>query len=125
MFRNKELRVILSEEANEQYKELNKLVGEEIKRGINSSEHQTLLRSINRAIELIKNNPFVGIQIPKKQIALKYVTEYEISNLWKIDLSNYWRLIYTIKGEEIRITSFVLDIMDHKTYNRLFGYKSK
>lgn len=66
MFKGKDVIVKLSEEANEVYNELNKIVGEEKIKGIESSFHQTLLRSINRVKELLKENPFAGEQIQKK-----------------------------------------------------------
>ena len=123
MFKDKEVKVILEEEVNEVYKELNELVGEEIKKGIDKSEHQVLLKSINRAIELLKDNPFIGIQIPKRLIPKKYIEKFDVTNLWKFNLANYWRMIYTVTSEGIKIISLVLDIIDHKTYDKLFGYK--
>ncbi len=103
MFKDKRTRVILSEEANEQFAELNKIVGEEIKRGIEKSEHQTLLRSAQRAFKLLKINPFAGIQIKKSTIPKKYVNKYDVTNLWKFDLAGFWRIIYTVRGSEIEI----------------------
>ena len=46
MFENKEIVVKLSEEANEVFEELNRIAGEEKQKGVESSFHQTLLRSI-------------------------------------------------------------------------------
>jgi Txe/YoeB family toxin of Txe-Axe toxin-antitoxin module len=122
MYNGKEKKVILSEEADEVYMELNRIVGEEKKKGIESSFHQTLLRSISRVKNLLKENPFAGDQVKKKQIPNKYVINYDIENVWRIDLANRWRLIYTIKGSEVEIISFVMDILDHKDYDKIFGY---
>ena len=52
MFQGKEVSVRLSEEADKVYQELNRIVGEEKLKGIDSSFHQTLLRSINRVSDL-------------------------------------------------------------------------
>ena len=46
-----------------------------------------------------------------------------IQNLYRVELSNYWRMLYTIEGTTIEIFLFVLNIVDHKDYNKLFGYK--
>ena len=100
-------------------------MGNEISRGIKSSENQTLLRSLQRVFELLKSNPFGGIQIKKSLMPMKYVKNQDVSNLWKFDLSNYWRMIYTVRGNEVEIISFILDIIDHKTYDKIFGYKKK
>jgi len=43
-FRGKEVKVILSEEAIEQYNELNRIVGEELQRGVKSSTHQSIFK---------------------------------------------------------------------------------
>ena len=69
MFENKEIKVVLSEEADEVFQELNKIVGGERMKNVEGSFHQTLLRSIERVIDLLKNNPFAGDQIPRKKIA--------------------------------------------------------
>lgn len=122
MYKNKDKKVILSREADKVYMELNKVVGEEKNKGIKSSFHQTLLRSINRVKDLLKENPFAGDQVKKKQIPSKYIIKYNVGNVWRIDLANRWRLIYTIKGNEVEIINFVMDIFDHKKYNKVFGY---
>ena len=105
----------------------------ETEKGIASSFHQTLLKSIDSKIELLKANYDYGIQIPKKQIPRKYRIEYEVTNLWKVDLSGYWRMIYTLKQpqreqtevEIITIWLDVLDLLDHPKYDKIFGYKKK
>ncbi len=124
-FKGKEVRVILSEEAIEEYNALNSVVGEELRRGVNSSVHQSILRSIERVKGWLKDNPFAGDQVKKSQIPTYYVQKYDIANLWRIELSNYWRLVYTIQSNEVEIIDFVLDIVDHKDYNKKFGYKGK
>ena len=68
MFKNRKLIVKLSEKANETYELLLQNVEKEDKKGINSSFHQTLLRSIERAISSLKQNPFSGNQVPKSLI---------------------------------------------------------
>jgi len=123
MFENKEIRIILSDEADEVYGELNQIVGEEKKKDIESSFHQSLLKSINRIIGLLKKNPFAGNQIPKRQIPEKYINKYDADNVWRIELANRWRLIYTITGDRIEIINFIIDIFDHKKYDKVFGYK--
>ena len=72
---------------------------------------------------MLKKNPFAGNQIQKKQIPKKYKTAYDVDNLWRIELANRWRLIYTITGNKIEIINFVVDIFDHKECDKVFGYK--
>ena len=80
-----------------------------------------LLRSIKQKSELIKANPFYGDNIEKKKIP----RNYNVKNLWRVELSRYWRMLYTIKGDQVEIICFVLEIVDHKRYNKLFGYKKR
>lgn len=123
MYRNKEVIVKLSGEAEKVYEELNKLAGQEKLKGIESSFHQTLLRSINRVKDLLKQNPFAGDQVPKRLIPNKYLLKYDVDNLWRIELAGRWRLVYTITGNQIEIINFILDIFDHRDYDKVFGYK--
>lgn len=123
MYKNKEVIIKLSEEATKVYEELNKLVGEEKLKGSESSFHQTLLRSIIRVRDLLKENPFAGDQVPKRQIPSKYILKYGADNVWRIELADRWRLVYTITGNQIEIITFVMDIFNHRDYDKVFGYK--
>ena len=124
-FKGKEIRLILSEEATEEYNELNRIVGEELQRGITSSVNQSIFRSIERVKGWLKDNPFAGEQVQKSKIPPYYLNRYDVTNLWRIDLSDYWRLVYTIQSSEIEIIDFILNIVDHKKYDKIFGYKGK
>lgn len=86
-------------------------------------EDRELFNFINRAIDDLKKNPFVGIKLPRKLWPKEYVQRYGINNLWKYDLPNGWRLLYTIKGDAVQIVSVILEWMKHKEYDRKFGYK--
>ncbi|MEK6918939.1 MAG: hypothetical protein AABW73_02775 [Nanoarchaeota archaeon] len=123
MFRGKQVSVRLSDEADTVYQELNKITGEERLKGIDSSFHQTLLRSINRVRDLLKQNPFAGDQVPKRIIPTKYHKKFDADNAWRIELADRWRLIYTISGNNIEIITFIMDIFNHKDYDKVFGYK--
>ena len=125
IFKGKPTRVIIIGEAKEQFDGLNKAVGEEIAKGITSSDHQTLLNSIKQKIEIMKVNPEYGIHISKDRIPKEYIRDYDVNNLWKINLAGAWRMIYTIRGSNVEIISLILDIIDHNSYNKKFGYKKK
>lgn len=84
-----------------------------------------LLRSIKQKIEFVKANPFYGNNMPKVLIPQEYIRKYKANNLWRVELINYWRMVYTIKGDQVEIICFVLDIMDHKEYDCLFRYRKK
>jgi len=123
MFKGKPTKVIITGEAKEEFDDLNKVVGEEIAKGITSSDHQTLLNSIKQKIEILKANPEYGTHVQKDRIPKAYIRDYDVNNLWKVDLSGAWRMIYTIRGSEVEIISLILDIMNHRDYEKKFRYK--
>ena len=108
--------------AAEEFERLNKIVGEDQAKGTINSEQQQLLKSIKQKIELIKSNPQYGDSIPK---ALIKRSVYDVDNLWVVDLTGYWRMLYTLKGGKIEILCFILEIIDHNIYNKILGYKKK
>jgi len=87
--------------------------------------HKQLLSAIEREKDNLFINPHRGIQISKKQIPKKYIDEHDVTNLWKINLPEYWRMIYTITGNELKIISILLEFMDHKRYDKVFGYRKR
>ncbi len=87
-----------------------------------TSEERKLHDLIDRAFDDLKEDPFTGIKIPKKLWPREYVQKYGINNLWKYDLPNGWRLIYTVRGDSVQIVSIILEWFDHKTYERRFEY---
>ena len=84
-----------------------------------------LLRALKRKIELLKQDPEYGIHIPKNLIPKKYLIDYDVTNLWKVNLPNGWRFIYSLKGSEHEILVLILEIFNHKTYEKRFKYKTR
>ena len=85
-------------------------------------EDKELYKFLTRAKEDLMNDPLCGIHIPSRLFPHEYIQKYQITNLWKYDLPNGWRLIYTILGNEIKIVSVILEWMTHKEYERRFKY---
>ena len=113
MYFGKEVRILLKEHAKDSYLELKKRT---------DKESQSILNSIERIKAILKDNPQFGDPIAKRLIP-KLLRDKGIQNLYRAELSNYWRMIYTIEGNKVEIFLFVLNIVDHKDYNKLFGYK--
>ncbi|OQX19172.1 MAG: hypothetical protein BWK75_05925 [Candidatus Altiarchaeales archaeon A3] len=86
------------------------------------TEDRKLYERLNRAFDDLADDSFCGIQIPKKQIPKEYIKKYGIDNLWKYNLPNAWRLIYSVVGDNVTVISVVIEWMDHKKYERRFGY---
>ena len=55
-------------------------------------------------------------------IPKEYKQRYGINNLWKYNLPNAWRLVYSITGNEVEIIAILLEWFDHKDYERRFKY---
>ena len=69
----------------------------------------------------IEQNDFCGMQIQKDLFPKEYL-KYKIDNLWKYDLSRWWRIIYSVVDGEVILVSLVLEWFDHKEYERRFKY---
>ncbi|MFA5887270.1 MAG: hypothetical protein WC852_00990 [Candidatus Nanoarchaeia archaeon] len=117
----KPVRIILIEDAQASYNELCVIVEKQLNTGKQQSEEIQLLRSINQKVDFLKANPFYGNNILKRNIP----SSYNVQNLWRVELSQFWRMLYTIKGDKIEIICFILDILSHKEYDKKFGYKKK
>lgn len=113
MFLGKEVRILLKGQAKESFLELKKR---------KDKEAQSLLRSISRITEVLKNNPQYGEPISKELIPEQFKKQ-GISNLYRVELSNFWRLLYALEGNQVEIFLFVLTLSDHRDYDKLFGYK--
>lgn len=116
----KTVRVIFSPEAEEVYKYLNK-------ESNSSKTERIILSALHKKIELVKANYHYGEPLAKHLIPQEYITKYGVTNLFRVELPNYWRMLYTlVDGEtEIEIIAFVLDIIDHREYDKKFGYRKK
>ncbi len=108
-------------EAAGEWEKLNKAVAEERQKGVENSENQKILKSIRQKIELIKTNPQYGDSVSKKMIPKKL----PVDNLWIVDLTGYWRMLYTLKGAQVEILCFILEIFNHRSYDKFFGYRKK
>jgi len=86
-------------------------------------EDKQLYSWLVRAFKDLEEDAFIGIQIQKKLIPKDYKQKFgKIDNLWKYNLPNAWRLIYTIKKDQIIVLSIILEWMSHKEYERKFNY---
>ncbi|MBT3583041.1 hypothetical protein HN924_00350 [Candidatus Woesearchaeota archaeon] len=115
MFFGKDVRIFLKDEAKESYIKLKKR---------NDKEAKSILNSIERIKSILVDNPQYGSPVAKKLIP-KSLVKIGIKNLYRVELSNYWRMLYTLESNRIDIFLFVLSIADHKGYDKLFGYKNK
>ncbi|MBI2445915.1 hypothetical protein HYV43_06005 [Candidatus Micrarchaeota archaeon] len=89
-----------------------------------NGEARYLLKLVERGLCKLIQDPQAGKHIPKRLIPKQYVQEFGVTNLWKLNLDSHWRMIYTLHGTEIKIFAIVLEVLDHKNYDRKFGYRT-
>jgi Txe/YoeB family toxin of Txe-Axe toxin-antitoxin module len=101
-----------------------KFISKKLQENFNSlSEDDSIKKFIKRAIKDLQDNAFFGIQLPKRLIPKEYILKYGVKNLWKYDLPQGWRLIYTITAEnEVQLISAILEWFNHPEYEKRFHY---
>ena len=81
-----------------------------------------LYRIIKRGLDVLRENIEAGEKVEKRKWPKIYVRKYGITNLFRLDLDRNYRLTYTIIADGSKKIACVLEVMDHKTYNRRFSY---
>ena len=114
----RKVRVIFSADAQEVYAHLEQEAPE-------SKKDKMILKALDKKVGIIKSNMHYGEPIAKNLIPSEYTTKYGITNLFWVELPQFWRMLYTLKNDEIEIIAFVLDVIDHPTYDKKFGYRKK
>jgi len=79
-------------------------------------------------VERLKQDPFVGDQLPKTRIPPSLARRHGLPapppNLWRLELPLAFRALYTVRGSPSRgIVVAVLEILSHRDYDRLLGYR--
>lgn len=116
----KEVEVIFSAETEQLYLYLKE-------KSSKSKIVKSIFSAINQKIILVKNDIHYGNPVSKELIPPDYKIKYGITNLFRIELPDFWRMFYTLTNDEnsIKIIVFIIDILDHKEYNKKLGYKKK
>ena len=90
---------------------------------VSSLESDSHLRQIvDKALDVLKENMFAGQLIEKKKFPKIYIQKYGIANLYKYNLDRSNRLTYTLVADASGIAVVVLEILNHKEYEKRFGY---
>jgi hypothetical protein len=111
----KPVNILFSPEAGSIYKYISKM-------SLSSKAERIMYDSIKRRLDSIEQNPKCGQPIAKKLIPEEYKKKYQAQNLYRLELPFFWRMLYTLRDNRVEIIAFVLDIIDHKKYNKKFKY---
>lgn len=79
-------------------------------------------KEIDGILETVRDNPQIGDRIQYERIPKCYIAAYGIPNLFRVELSRGWRLVYSLTGRQDQKTIYILEIFDHKDYERRFRY---
>lgn len=85
---------------------------------------QTVLR---RKAQKLRQRPTTGTPIRISNVPKQTLRRWEgrigpVMNLYKIDLPDAWRTLYTIGSDGPTRTILILEIVDHHRYDRMLGY---
>ncbi len=87
--------------------------------------YEQLLTSIGNAVRNLKADPFCGDLIPRRYLSKQIIKTYGTEKVFRLGLVGYWRMLYTVVGDEASIIALILEFMDHPSYDKLFGYKKR
>ena len=96
----------------------------EAERGLQPKQRRKLEWWIAR----LRQDAFAGNQIPKNRIppelARRGGLTSALSNAWRFELPLAYRGVYSVQSAPgIGTVVLILEILPHKDYNRLFGYR--
>jgi hypothetical protein len=69
---------------------------------------------------VLKENMYAGDLIRKSQIPKQYLERFGVNNLYRYSHPEGFRSCYTI----LNGCPYILDIMTHPEYDKMFGYKT-
>lgn len=120
----KEIEVQFDEKAYSEYLRLKEDVLDN-RKSRKRPTYQQLLSSIDNTIKNLKADPNHGNLIPRRYLSNKIIQKYGTDKIFRVELVGYWRLLYTLIGDEAKIIAFILEFMDHKRYDKIFGYRKR
>ncbi len=101
-----------------------KYADEKIKRDLEKVKERDnhFYEHITNALRNIQEDPVCGIKIPQRLIPKEWIKKFSIDNLYKYNLTDGWRLFYSLIGNEIEVIAIILRFTNHKEYERIFHY---
>jgi len=70
--------------------------------------------------EVLRENMYAGELIRKSQIPKQYIDHYAVNNLYRYSHPEGFRSCYTI----VNGCPYILDVMSHPEYDKVFGYRT-
>lgn len=93
-------------------------------RGQEARKSNQRLKALERLEGQFPWKPFLGRNVPKKLIPEGYAKR-GVTNLFRSELPDGWRLLYTVMEVDGEQAVVELDAMPHPEYDKLFGYEGR
>lgn len=78
-------------------------------------------KSVQTAFQRAKASAQFADPIPARSIPAHFRRTYGVTNLYCVDLADFWRGFYTLEGRRV----IFLDFVDHARYDEWFRTKGK
>ncbi|MCA1819205.1 MAG: hypothetical protein LC620_04005 [Halobacteriales archaeon] len=94
------------------------------KRGEEAKKAGQRLKEVKRLEALFPRKPFLGRNVPKKLIPKRF-TAMGVTNVFRNDLPDGWRLLHTLLEVDGQQAVIELVALSHPDYDDLFGYEGR
>jgi len=82
-------------------------------------------KDVSKTINLLKNDQVPGIHLKLSKVPKYYKDLHDLNAYYKVVLPQNWRLIYGILGINGQKMALLLELFDHKKYDKRFGFKKR
>ena len=93
-------------------------------RGAESRTSAQRLKELARLEAILERKPFFGRNVPKNLIPSRLAAQ-GIANLFRNDLPDGWRMLHTFIEVDSLQVAYILAVMSHEDYDKLFGYRGR
>jgi hypothetical protein len=86
-------------------------------------KNRPLVGEINRLVQELLHDCTKGEKLQKDRQPAYYTQKWSLTNLYKCDLRQGYRVTYTLEFEGAGLAVVLLELLSHDEYNERFGYK--
>lgn len=86
------------------------------------SKDEPLYKTIRKVITDLQSDKIMGTRLKREQIPKYYIKKHDINAIYKVNLPDYWRLVYGITAIHGEKKAIMMELFNHEKYNKRFGY---
>jgi len=90
-------------------------------------ENEWLRNKMDEVLSQLSEDYQLGGKIPPERWsrhARYYITRWKVRNIYECRVGPDWRLTYTLLSDGAGAAVVALEVVTHKEYDRLFGYRT-